>query len=617
MKKRRLFRNYGEKMKSIKTKLIFIMLGLSLVLLFIMQTFMIYSEYTQSQKSIDHTKKTLLADYDNLIKSQIKTVISLVDRLENYNQTRGMDLAARQQYAKEIIRKTQFSKAGYFWIDTYDGVNVLLPPKPSSEGKSRIGLKDVKGFPLIKAFIDVSRNEGGGFTDYWFPKPGENEAKRKRGYTEPYKAYKWVIGTGNYVDDIDVEVARLQKEEDEILMGAIIASIFVFIFAVVIAVVVAILLGRSIANPIVEISAFIRKIANGDLTARINRKHAKMKNEIGRMVGDMRHLRNSLIGIISNIRGMSDELSASSEETASAAETFSSNSQKQAAAVEEINATIEEVTAGVNTVNANAREQLGSVDLLADSVKTLKEIEKNIEETVQSISDLSTDVSGRADEGNNSLLTMQKRFGEISQSSGNMLDVVNVITDIADQINLLSLNAAIESARAGEAGKGFAVVADEISKLAEETSINVKTIQQNIVLNDEKIKQGEIIVNDSLDKLKIVIEGVRTIAESIKSVEGEINTQADTSDVVNVESGQVKQKSEEIQAAINEQNIAMEEITSTISNINQTVQATAAGSEEIAGSSAEVSRLSQNLQSQISVFKLPDNEELELMKKSL
>jgi len=604
-------------MKSIKTKLIIIMLSLSLSLLFIMQAFMIYSEYSQSQKSIAYTEKKFLEQYDSMIKGQVKSVLSLIGRVDRYQAARGVDLASRKILAKEIVREVKYSKSSYFWIDTYDGINVLQPPTPEIEGKSRIALKDVKGKEIVREIIEKARTSDGGFTDYWYPKPGEQEASRKRAYSGEYKPFGWVVASGNYIDDIDREISQLRAESDAILMKSIFVSVIVFAVAVIVAFVVALIMGKSISNPIVEISSFIKRVADGDLTVRINREHVKKKDEIGRMVGDMRNLRNALIGIISNIRGMSDELSASSEETATAADTFSSSSQKQAAAIEEINATIEEVTAGVNTVNSNAKEQLGSVELLADSVKTLKAIEKNIDETVQSISDLSSDVSGRADEGNNSLLTMQKRFGEISQSSGNMLDVVNVITDIADQINLLSLNAAIESARAGEAGRGFAVVADEISKLAEETSINVKTIQQNIVLNDEKIKQGEVIVNDSLDKLKIVIEGVRTIAESIKSVENEINTQAETSNVVNAESGQVKRKSEEIQAAINEQNIAMEEITSSIGNINQTVQATAAGSEEIAGSSAEVSRLSQNLQSQISVFRLPGKEELEEMEKPL
>jgi len=600
-------------MKSIRTKLVVVMLGLSLSLIIVMQIFLIYSEYTQSQKSIANTKIALLGGYDKLIKSQVKTVISLIDRLEKNNKERGMDLAARQQYARETIRKTQFSRSGYFWIDDYDGNNILNPPNPETEGKNRLNNKDSKGNLFFQSLIKNGRSDDGGFTEYWFPKPGETEVKAKRGYTHSYKPYGWVVGTGNYIDDINKEIAKLQEEADAILRDAIVVSLFVFVFAVIIAIVVALMLGRSISNPIVEISSFIKKIASGDLTARINRVHIKRKDEIGKMVADMRHLRNSLIDIISSIRGMSDELSASSEETAAAAETFSSNSQKQAASVEEINATIEEVTAGVNTVNDNAKEQLKSVGLLADSVKTLKGIEKNIAVTVQSISELSTDISGRADEGNNALRTMQKRFGEISQSSGNMLDVVNVITDIADQINLLSLNAAIESARAGEAGKGFAVVADEISKLAEETAINVKTIQQNIVHNDERIKQGEIIVNDSLDKLNIVINGVRTIAESIKSVEDEVNTQSGTSDIVDAESEQVKQKSEEIQTAIGEQNLAMEEITTTIGNINQAVQATAAGSEEIAGSSEEVSRLSQNLQAEISIFNIPDKEEIEEM----
>lgn len=591
-------------MKTIKLKIMLIMLLSCMFLLIIVQSFSIYSMYSQEQDVTKSTEQFIRRDYDKAIKEQVLNAVSLIKRADEFYAKEGKNIEERKLIAKELIRGIRYSKTGYFWIDTLKGVNVMHPIKPSIEGKNRMGAKDIKGKLLIKEIIENGMKDGGDFTDFYFTKPGEQTPSRKRGYSLLYKPFGWVIGTGNYIDHIDRTVQALNTRAEGYLEKTIVSSLIIFIAASGLAIVISVLFSSTISKPIAAVSEFIKKFAAGDLSAQVISKFTKRRDEIGVMIGEIDNFRTTLIDIVKNMTDLSQNLSAAAEQTASASDKFSAGSQKQAAAVEEINATIEEVSAGVATIHGNTKEQLASVGNLTNNVVSLNKIEERIKENVESISDLSDHISEKADAGNSALLTMKERFGEIADSSGQMLNVVSVITQIAEQINLLSLNASIESARAGEAGRGFAVVADEISKLADDTSSNVKNIEQNIVMNNDKIRQGEEIVNDSLDKLSVVIEGVRNIADQIKHVEKEIESQSETSGSVNSESDQVKRESDQIQIAIQELNAAMDEITSSISHINDTVQTTAGGAQEVASSSEVVASMAHKLQEKIEYFKL-------------
>ncbi len=367
-----------------------------------------------------------------------------------------------------------------------------------------------------------------------------------------------------------------------------------------------IFVSRKIVKPITATSNFIDDISSGKLTSKIDEKYTTLNDEMGLISTAIQGLQNRLIDTIGTIKAISTELATSSEETSATTQVFSENTQSQAAALEQINATLEEITSGMDSINDNANGQIKSMVAVTEGIRFLKGVEEHIKDSVEYLSNQSQTISSRTQEGNNLLLTMQQRSGEISQSSDQMLNIVKVINDVADQINLLSLNAAIESARAGEAGRGFAVVADEISKLADETQSNVKSIEANIMGNNAKIKQGEEIVNQSIAKLQSVADGVSGIAESVQGVDTEINAQTKQSDSLNSNIIEVKEKSESIQTEIQEMNIALGEITGSVGNVNQAVQATAGGSEEVAGGAEQVAKMSQQLQEKVDFFKIPE-----------
>jgi methyl-accepting chemotaxis protein len=199
---------------------------------------------------------------------------------------------------------------------------------------------------------------------------------------------------------------------------------------------------------------------------------------------------------------------------------------------------------------------------------------------------------------------MNSSIMKIEQSSSEMTNIVSMINDISEQINLLSLNAAIESARAGEAGRGFAVVSEEISKLADQTAKSISEIDSLIRMNSQEILNGTRIVENSIQKLQKIMEEVETINNMMVDITNNMINQLGMSDMVNREADRVKDLSDEIKTSTEEQKLSTNEIVRSISSINELTQKTASGAEEFAGSTEEMSSLAENLRARVSIFKV-------------
>jgi methyl-accepting chemotaxis protein len=192
----------------------------------------------------------------------------------------------------------------------------------------------------------------------------------------------------------------------------------------------------------------------------------------------------------------------------------------------------------------------------------------------------------------------------ITGSSQDMMNIVKIINDISDQINLLSLNAAIEAARAGEAGRGFAVVADEISKLADQTAQSIKDIDRLIKQNSAEIIKGKGSIDTTTETIHGVTEGISSMAEMIHRISASMSGQMNVYSEIQSQATNVKNRSEEITNAMEEQKIGIKEISQSITSINELTQSNAAGVEEMTGSSENVSLLAENLKKELDYFKV-------------
>ena len=331
---------------------------------------------------------------------------------------------------------------------------------------------------------------------------------------------------------------------------------------------------NAIVTPINESGRVLERLSSGDLTAKME----------GKYEGDFAKIRDS-INILSDSFGAAlSEVSEAIQATASAGTQISSSTEEMAAgaqeqvvqttdvasAIEEMTKTILETSANVNTA---ASESRNARDFAIKGTKKNEDAKRGIDKIVESAQQTGQIIS--------SLARKTDQIGEIAQ----------IIDDIADQTNLLALNAAIEAARAGEQGRGFAVVADEVRKLAERTAKATKEIAETIKLIQNEAKEAD---NSMVDAGRTVAEGIQLNDEVASVLQEILDASNKTSDMVN-----------QVAAASEEQSSAAEEISRSIESINRVTQESAQGIQQVARAAEDLSRLTVNLQDLVGRFKIP------------
>jgi len=200
-------------MKNLKVKAKMLILVFSIFLtMLIAGVIALVSMQVSANKSLALLESTIRTDYDNNIKEQVNNVVSLLQNIYDDQQAGIYTLEEAQKLSADLVRDLRYKEGGYFWIDTTEGVNVVLLGK-DAEGTNRLATKDSNGFEMIKAIIAAGQKPDGGYTDYMFPKEGETDSSPKRGYSLEFKPYGWIVGTGNYTDYIDDAIAAQKAIE--------------------------------------------------------------------------------------------------------------------------------------------------------------------------------------------------------------------------------------------------------------------------------------------------------------------------------------------------------------------------------------------------------------------
>ena len=227
-------------MKSLKGKIILMNVLISTLVAVVLGTICILELNKSNSKSIKQYETFLREDYDNNIKYQVENVITLLNGI--YKKQVSGDLTEEQakEQAKYLVKSLRYNKDGYFWIDGIDATLIAHPISPEREGKNRIDETDKNGNKLIQNIINIATKEGGGFTNFYYIKPNEDGVSPKRAYSQLFEPYGWIISTGNYVDDIDKQVALKTTELNNTLVKNIIILLISMSILLVIAIIIAI-----------------------------------------------------------------------------------------------------------------------------------------------------------------------------------------------------------------------------------------------------------------------------------------------------------------------------------------------------------------------------------------
>ncbi|MHB8066122.1 MAG: cache domain-containing protein, partial [Ruminiclostridium sp.] len=190
-------------MRKISLKIILLSILSCLIVALTIGGISIYSILNLTNQSITSLENTSKQNFDIIAKQEVEIAVSILKDLYDQSQKGEISLVEAKTKGANIIRNLRYNKDGYFWIDTTEGINVVQPTDQKSEGISRIDKKDNKDKLFVREFIKNGSLDGGGYTDYWFVKPDGKEPLPKRSYTLAFEPFGWVVGTGNYVDDIN------------------------------------------------------------------------------------------------------------------------------------------------------------------------------------------------------------------------------------------------------------------------------------------------------------------------------------------------------------------------------------------------------------------------------
>ncbi|MBM9578393.1 methyl-accepting chemotaxis protein [Leptospira sp. 201903070] len=413
--------------------------------------------------------------------------------------------------------------------------------------------------------------------------------------------YKYMILRKNPKYDF-ITFASIENEEiaDDAIISVLAMAAISTVGMLFIGFLIYIILQKRL-RPLEDSKDVLEAMAEGDLTKGLK---VLSMDEIGEMSISINSFNKKVKMILGKIIEASGNLASSSDEMSGALNFISDNAQNQAASSEEISASIEEISAGMDGVETQTREQVGLLDRLGLDMNkfsnSIHETSVNLEKTMSDVERITEE----AKKGGSALELTNQSITKISRSSEDITGVIEIINTISEQIHLLALNAAIEAARAGSAGKGFAVVADEISKLADKTTNSIKDIEEIIQSNETEIGNGIKNITNTVTVISGIIQGISEINRQMKTVNQFMEDQLSKNDQMNLTAKEVKGRSDVIQVAVREQKIAIEEISRTITMINDLNQSSAASSEELSSSSIGLARLAEDLKKEVEFFKL-------------
>jgi methyl-accepting chemotaxis protein len=374
------------------------------------------------------------------------------------------------------------------------------------------------------------------------------------------------------------------------------------IFALLLSLGIALIISRQISIPIIKASKVLERVADGDLT--IKEMNVKSRDEVGTLIHSLNRMIRDLRGVVTHVYDSSIQVASSSEQLTASAEQSTSSAEhivrivqdsvegtsKQLDQFSDVTFSIKEMAHGIEQIAGHSEDMLRSAE---EAAQLTKDGSSSV-----------TNVVNQMNEINDSVIKTTSIIQNLGNRSHEIRTITELITTIADQTNLLALNAAIEAARAGEHGKGFAVVADEVRKLAEQSKLSADKITGMIGLiqtetteavismeaGNKKVSKGLSYTEETNKAFRQIEHSIQKVSEKVGNVSSSVEELQALSDQIILSINHVKQIAEQIVVASKESSSASEEQLATI--------------EEVSSSAQSLSNLAEELQSVVRHFKI-------------
>lgn len=432
------------------------------------------------------------------IQHLVEGSLGILEYFYSLEQLGEMTKEEAQERALETINAIRYGRNDYFWVNDLQPVMLMHPMNPSLDGKNLANYSDPDGKHIFIEFARIAREQGAGFYNYRWPMPGAAQPVDKISYVQLFEPWNWVIGTGVYIDDIQAEFKEIAIKTSSILFG-----VAVFMAILIIGII------RSITIPLGNVVTAMRNIASGegDLTQNLS---CTSTDEISELSTNFNAFTSKLRAMVRQLLDSANTLQVSATQLEQAASETLCISQRQTQETEQLATSMNEVTYAVQEVAQNAEQAANEVNEASKQAETgHQSIQNNLQHN-----DLLSSTINHAVSVINSLAT------ETTQIES----VLEVINTIAEQTNLLALNAAIEAARAGEQGRGFAVVADEVRLLAQRTQKSTEEVQQMIESLQKNSKDAVSVIEQSNKAAELAVEQASAASNNLAQISSALTT---------------------------------------------------------------------------------------------
>ncbi|MBL4882442.1 MAG: methyl-accepting chemotaxis protein [Oleispira sp.] len=515
---------------------------------------------------------TILIEYRNsLLDSRSQQTQLLVESahslMEDYYQ-RGQagELTNEQAKAQALaaISKLRYETNNYFWVNDYQARMIMHPIKPALDGKDLSTFTDPNGKQIFTVMANIVKQAGQGFVPYHWPKPGSEDPVAKISFVKGFQPWQLMIGSGIYIDDVDNDFSKVAFTLAFITLLILLPLLFI-----------AALIARSISSPINATTKAMNNISEGegDLTQRLR---TEGNDEVASMALAFNTFIEKIQITITDVNNANTELTKASKQLNNFAQSGKQHMEQQnqetyqvATAVTEMSSTVQEIARSAeqaaDSVQGANDQAIEGLNIMGKTSRSITELAQEVESAAKVINQLETE----------------------SQGIGSVLDVIR---GIAEQTNLLALNAAIEAARAGEQGRGFAVVADEVRPLASRTQTSTEEINEMITRLQKGTSDAVTVMNNGSKKASDTVELAGTSANALEKIVDSIST--------------ISEMNIQIATAAEEQSSVAQEIDQSIVRISKLSEEASENSNQVSASASDLNNLGGELNRIIQTFKI-------------
>ncbi|MCM3593127.1 HAMP domain-containing protein [Brevibacillus borstelensis] len=549
--------------------------------------------YERSKVELDHAGMDRLKGNVQMVLGMIALLQKEVDaghlKLEDaQNRLRDEILGPKGSDNKRpLVQKYTMGETGYAWAILPEGISIM---NPANEGTDINDSVSADGVNLVQAFVEKGTN-GGGFVTYQWRVATTDSIDTKIAYVEQDPHWGWIVGVGAYQSEF-------YKGANQVLYYILV----ILGISLVLGTLIIIFVAKRITGPIINIAEHARRVSQGDLT--VDQVQVIRKDEIGQLAQDFNKMTSHLQEVIREVRG-------STLSVASTAEQLSASAEQSTQAGEQVAVAIQEVAAG-------SQKQADQLDSASRVVDEMAGEVKRITDAAISVTHTSQQASERSLEGNKAIQTAINQMNSINhtveelsevveglgQRSTQIGNIIEVITGIAEQTNLLALNAAVEAARAGEHGRGFAVVADEVRKLAEQSSGSAQQIADLIAAIQAETAKAVTSMESATQEVREGIQLVHGAGESFGHIQGSVGEVAQQIDSVASSAEKLKAGMDGVMDVIRQIAHIANETASGSQNVSAATEEQLAAMEEIASSAEALSKMMEELNDLVQRFKV-------------